>query len=116
LEVGLSDLPGTGILLKSGLARQCLRLLVEPMQPSVEEALRTLDGILSLLAGGGVSLPILFHGLNETAWRMIDEAASRGFDTRIGFEDILAMPDGSPAESNAVLVSEAVRRMAGKTR
>jgi uncharacterized protein (DUF849 family) len=112
-EAGLSDLAGTEVFVKSGLAKRCLRLLVEPMQPSVPEALKTLDRILALLDGAGVKLPVVFHGLNDTAWRMIDEAAARGYDTRVGFEDILAMPDGSTASSNGDLVAEAGRRMRG---
>jgi uncharacterized protein (DUF849 family) len=111
MEAGLSDLPGTEIFVKSGLAKRCLRLLVEPPQPSVDDVLETLEGILALLGKAGVNLPIVFHGLNEAAWRMIDEAATRGFDSRVGFEDILTLPDGSPAPSNAALVAEAVRRM-----
>jgi len=112
IEAGLSDLPGTETFLQSGLASQCLRLLVEPTEPKVDEVLKTLEGILALLGRASVKLPIVFHGLNELAWRMIDEAAARGFDTRVGFEDILTMPDGSVAPSNAALVAEAVRRMA----
>ena len=81
------------------------------MQPSVPEVLKTLDRILALLDGAGVQLPVVFHGLNDTAWRMIDEAATRGYDTRVGFEDILTLPDGSPASSNGDLVAEAGRRM-----
>jgi uncharacterized protein (DUF849 family) len=114
LEAGLSDLPGTEIFVKSGLANRCLRLLVEPLQPSVPEVLKTLEGILMLLEKAAIKLPIVFHGLNEAAWRMIDEAAARGYDTRVGFEDILTLPDGSPAPSNAALVVEATRRMQRK--
>ena len=111
MEAGLSDLRGTETFIKSGLAQRCLRLLVEPLQPSVDEVLKTLEGILALLDQAAVKLPIVFHGLNDAAWRMIDEAAARGFDTRVGFEDILTLPDGSPAASNAALVAEAARRM-----
>jgi uncharacterized protein (DUF849 family) len=59
-----------------------------------------------------VNLPIVFHGLNEMAWPMIDEAAARGYDTRVGFEDILTLPDGTPSPGNGALVAEAAKRMA----
>jgi uncharacterized protein (DUF849 family) len=111
IEVGLADVAGTQAFLKGGLAKRCLRLLIEPMQTSLDEALRTLEGILGLLRGADVNLPILFHGLNATAWGMIDEAAARGYDTRVGFEDILTLPDGSMAKGNGELVAEAGRRM-----
>ena len=41
-------------------------------------------------------------------WRVIEEAARRGRDVRIGFEDTLRMADGSPARDNAQLVAAAV--------
>jgi uncharacterized protein (DUF849 family) len=34
-------------------------------------------------------------------------AASRLFDVRIGLEDVLNLPDGSPAPDNAALVAAA---------
>lgn len=34
---------------------------------------------------------------------MVDEALVRGYDTRIGLEDTLRMPDGSLAHDNVVL-------------
>jgi uncharacterized protein (DUF849 family) len=48
-------------------------------------------------------------------WPLIDEAAARGYDIRVGFEDTLALPDGSLAVSNAVLVAEARRRVSAAT-
>jgi uncharacterized protein (DUF849 family) len=112
IEAGLSDLAGTKAFLTSGLANRCLRLLIEPMQPTLNEALKTLDGIQGLLQGAEVKLPIVLHGLNNTAWQMIGEAAARGYDTRVGFEDILTLPDGAPAAGNGELVAEAARRVA----
>lgn len=111
IEAGLSDLAGTDVFLRSGFASRCLRLLIEPFESSVAAALKTLDTIESALTKASVKLPCVFHGLNQTAWDLIDEAAARGYDTRVGFEDVLTMPDGSPAPSNAALVSEAARRM-----
>jgi uncharacterized protein (DUF849 family) len=59
---------------------------------------RTLDGI---------DLPCVLHGLDATAWPLLEEAKRRGYGSRIGFEDTLSMPDGSRAESNAELVAAA---------
>ena len=41
---------------------------------------------------------------------MIDEAIGRGYDSRVGLEDTLVLPDGSPARDNVELMIEAVRR------
>ena len=110
IEVGLADVEGTKAFVKSGLAKRCMRLLLEPMQGSAGEALDRLEEILVGL-GSDVELPILFHGLNATAWPMIAEAAARRYDTRVGFEDVLTLPDGSAVRGNGELVEEAKRRM-----
>jgi uncharacterized protein (DUF849 family) len=112
IEAGLSETAGTRLWVASGLAAaSCLRVLLEPFEDTKEAALNTLSGIEKLLAASGVKIPRLLHGLNRTAWDLINEAASRGYDTRVGLEDILTLPDGTSAPGNGALVSEAVRRM-----
>ena len=51
--------------------------------------------------------PRLLHGLGHCAWHLVELAAKRGYDTRMGFEDTLRLPDGSLAGSNAELVGAA---------
>jgi uncharacterized protein (DUF849 family) len=111
VEAGLSDLAGTQIFLKSGLKAKCLRMLIEPFEPASDSARKTFDSIDAALDEAGVTIPRLMHGMNEAAWRMIDIAAERGYDTRVGFEDVLTLPDGSLAAGNAELVAEAARRV-----
>jgi uncharacterized protein (DUF849 family) len=41
---------------------------------------------------------------------LIDVAAQRGYDTRIGLEDVLILPDGRQAKGNGELVAEATKR------
>jgi uncharacterized protein (DUF849 family) len=135
VEVGLSDVEGTqafvssgvqlshpqvvaemmtseaAVFLPTGIGSRCLRVLLEPFESLSEEALQTLELIEGMLDAAGVDLPRVLHGLNQTAWPLIDEAAARGYDTRVGFEDILTLPDGNPATGNAALVAETARRM-----
>jgi uncharacterized protein (DUF849 family) len=111
IEAGFTDLRGVHVFLESGLAPRCLRILIEPQEPDFEAALQTVAAIEAALDRGGVKIPRLLHGFDQTAWAVIDAAVARGYDTRIGFEDILTLPSGAPAPSNAVLVSEAFRRM-----
>jgi uncharacterized protein (DUF849 family) len=111
VEAGLSDVHGTEIFLKSELAANCLRLLLEPFEQTAAAALKTLEDILRPLDSANARLPIVFHGLNQTAWDLIDVAAARGYGTRVGFEDILTLPDGKQAPGNGALVFETVRRM-----
>jgi uncharacterized protein (DUF849 family) len=111
VEVGLSDVHGTELFVASQLAPKCLRVLIEPMEEAVVRALWMVDSIETVLARGGVTLPRVLHGMNATAWPILDEAVARGYDLRVGFEDILSMPDGEMAASNAVLIAEAARRV-----
>ena len=110
IEAGFTDLRGVDVFLESGLAPRCLRVLLEPLEQDFEAALQTVSAIESALDRGGIKIPRLLHGFNETAWDVIDAAVARGYDTRIGFEDVLTLPNGLPAPSNAALVSEAFRR------
>ena len=110
IEIGLSDVHGTELFVASRLAPKCLRVLIEPMEEAVVRAMWMVDSIETVLARGRVTLPRVLHGTEGTVWPILDEAVARGYDLRVGFEDILAMPDGSQAASNAALIAEAARR------
>ena len=111
IEVGLSDRQGGEILVASNLASKCLRILLEPQEKTARAALENVRAIEAVLDRGRIRIPRLLHGLNETAWALIDTAAARGYDTRVGFEDVLTLPDGAPAPNNASLVAETIRRL-----
>jgi uncharacterized protein (DUF849 family) len=113
VEAGLNNAEQVELLVSSGLAPNCLRMLLEPGGQSTEASLRTAKEIESALDRAGVTVRRLLHGSNRTAWDLIDAAAARGYDTRVGFEDILTLPDGTMAAGNGVLVSEAIRRVRG---
>jgi len=112
IEVGLPETVAAERLARSRLAPRCLRVLIEPQAQELDAALRAVEEIEAVLDTAGIVLPRLLHGLDRTAWPLIDTAAARGYDTRIGFEDTLTLPDGSPAESNAALVTAARRSFA----
>jgi uncharacterized protein (DUF849 family) len=109
IEAGVANATAADRLARSGLAGRCLRALVEPQAQELPTALETIRDIESILTNAGLALPWLLHGMDRTAWPLIAEAAARGYATRVGFEDTLTLPDGSMAESNAVLVQEARR-------
>lgn len=112
IEVGLPEAVAAERLVRSGLAPRCLRVLIEPQAQELATALRTVEEIEAVLDAGGVALRRLLHGLDHTAWPLIGAAATRGYDTRIGFEDTLTLPDGTPAPTNAALVTAAYRAFA----
>jgi uncharacterized protein (DUF849 family) len=84
-----------------------LRILIEMQDVEPQAALDEADRVLRILADRAIAAPILLHGSGRSAWPCVGEAARRGCDTRIGFEDVLVLPDDSPAKDNAVLVSAA---------
>jgi uncharacterized protein (DUF849 family) len=92
--------------------RRCLRVLLEVMddEPApVKAAGRLLDAL-----GPDPGVPVLLHGEGAAAWPVLREAARRGPDVRIGLEDTLVLPDGSPAADNAALVTAARALLAGR--
>jgi uncharacterized protein (DUF849 family) len=110
IEAGLRSVEDALLLLKAGLAPDCLRLLLEPDEAEPGAALRTAHSMATHLTAAGVRRPLLLHGFEQTAWPLLEAACQRGYDTRIGFEDALTLPDGSLAHCNADLVAVAVER------
>jgi uncharacterized protein (DUF849 family) len=111
VEAGMGSVLATEKFLESGLAPRCRWVLLEPEQQEMDAAIAVVSKVEALLRSAGIALPIILHGLNRTAWEFIDVAARRGYGTRIGFEDVLSLPDGSPANSTGELVTEAVKRV-----
>jgi len=67
----------------------------------------------------GSDLPVLWHGEERSTWAVIVAAARAGRAMRIGLEDTLELPDGSPAPGNEAMVraaSELQRRAAAAIR
>jgi uncharacterized protein (DUF849 family) len=112
IEAGLATADDARLLIETGLAGRCVRLLIEPDEPEPAAALATVRAIEALLDAAGIRTPRLLHGDEVTAWPLLDEALRCGYDTRIGLEDTLALPDGRPARDNAQLVAMARERAA----
>ena len=110
IEAGLANADDVRLLLALGLAERFVRIMFEPEEQIVADALENVRAMEVLLDAAHVPTPRLLHGVECTAWLLLDVAIQRGYDTRIGFEDTLLMPDGSLAESNAVLVAAAWER------
>ena len=109
IEAGISTVAEVQLLLKLGLADRCLRILIEPTEEETHAALANTIAIISVLDEAHVQLPCLLHGSDATIWPVLHVALQRGYDTRIGLEDTLTLPDGNQAQGNAELVSLAVR-------
>lgn len=90
--------------------RRCLRVLLEVLDDDPASAGRLVDAL-----GPDPGVPVLLHGEEAAAWPVLAEAGRRGLDARIGLEDTLVLPDGTPAPDNAALVI-AARRLLSELR
>jgi uncharacterized protein (DUF849 family) len=109
VEAGLASVAAAERLIRLGLERLCLRVLIEIEEQTLDEAMPVADGILSVLARAELKKPILLHGFDDTVWPFVERAVRDGFSTRVGLEDGSALPDGSVAPSNAELIRAAVQ-------
>ena len=112
VEAGLFDAEATSTCVESGLAPDCLRLMMEPRGGDFQDAERNVVEMESVLDAAEVDRPRLLDGFRTTAWPLIEMAAQRGYDTRAGLEDTFELADGTTARDNAEIVAEAARRIA----
>ena len=105
IEAGLSDETSAKNFAATARTLNILRILIEPQAGQVAAALATVAGIESILEGADLRYPRLLHGVDITAWPMVEAAGERAYATRMGFEDTLLLPDGRPARSNAELLT-----------
>jgi len=111
VEAGLPDAASTRACVESGLARQCLRIMMEPRERAFDEAIGNVNEMEVVLDGAGIDRPRLLHGFGDMSWPLIEEAARRGHQTRAGLEDTFELPDGSRADGNAEIVAQAAGRI-----
>lgn len=109
VEAGLSSAADVELLLQCGLAKRCLRILIEPGEEEISAALATAE-VIRALDEAHIQVPRLLHGFGVAAWPLFDAALRYGYDTRIGLEDTLRLPDGRVAQGNAELVTLAVSK------
>ncbi|HEX6565025.1 MAG TPA: 3-keto-5-aminohexanoate cleavage protein, partial [Chthoniobacterales bacterium] len=109
LEAGIADKTDAERLVRLGLDRLSLRILVEVGEHDVDRAHAVTDEIMGVLRSAPFPRPVLLHGDDASAWALLRRALESGFSTRIGFEDVKVLPDGSVAASNSELVAAAVQ-------
>jgi uncharacterized protein (DUF849 family) len=113
LEAGVANPFAAEQLVRSGLADRCLRIMFEPREQVVADAMTAVAETEAVLDAAAVRAPRLLHGVNATAWPLVDAAGARGYATRIGLEDTLTLPGGEMARGNGELVQAALARLAG---
>jgi uncharacterized protein (DUF849 family) len=108
IEAGLGSVLSIENFVGSKIGPRCLRALIEPEEQEMKEVVAVVGILEAFLNRAGLKIPRLLHGYNATAWDFVGLASARGYDTRIGFEDTVVMPDGSPAPGNGAIIAEAV--------
>jgi uncharacterized protein (DUF849 family) len=116
VEAGLWTVADAEVLLETGLAGRCVRLLLEVMEADTEDARANVAAMERLLDEAGCATPQLQHGEGDPTWPVLVRALESGRDLRIGLEDTLELPDGRRAGGNGELVTAAVElaRVAGR--
>jgi uncharacterized protein (DUF849 family) len=108
IEAGLWQVEDVAALQASGFADALTRALVEPGEADPAAAVATAQAIDAALDAAGIAAPRVHHGFGLATWDVLRRAKALGHGWRIGFEDVLVLPDGRPAASNAELVSAAL--------
>jgi uncharacterized protein (DUF849 family) len=121
-EAGFGELAGllttAGIGVEAGVWRpaevdavlglRLERVLIEIIDAPADRAVAAADAILARLDAAGYRGDRLLHGEDAACWPLVAHAGRLGLPTRIGFEDTLVRPDGTPATDNAELVRHAL--------
>ena len=100
VEAGLATPGDAEELARSPFVHQVVRALVE-VEGGAEEA----RAVAQLIPDG---VPQLWHGYGELTWEVVAAGAAAGHDVRVGLEDVLVLPGGGVAVSNAELVTAAI--------
>lgn len=108
VEAGLWHVDAVDAWLASPSRDRCARVLLE-LPDGLDQAAADAeaDQLLQAIRAGGTHLPVLLHGEGSSCWPALHQARRRGLAARIGLEDVLELPDGSPAPDNAALVKAA---------
>jgi uncharacterized protein (DUF849 family) len=107
IEAGLLASSDAEAFVRSGLARRCVRVLIEPLNAKPQEAVAHAASMEEILARAGIELDQMHHGDGIASWAVSDRAIARGHSIRTGLEDTTVLPDGMLAPDNAALVRRA---------
>jgi uncharacterized protein (DUF849 family) len=106
VEAGIFNADAAESWAASEVAAHCMRVMIELLG---DGDVATADDLLSHVIAAQLPAPVLLHGMDESCWPLLEHAGTRGVQVRIGLEDTLRLPDGSPASDNAALVSAAIQ-------
>ncbi len=108
LESAVWSMEDVPALLASPTLHQNIRVLVEPLAEDPDQAVHDCREIAEALRAGGVTAPLLYHGLEGTTWPVVRAAIEDGVEVRVGIEDVVHDERGEIA-SNSMQIAEALR-------
>jgi uncharacterized protein (DUF849 family) len=108
IEAGLLSTNDAFAFVQSGLAGRCRRVLIEPLDTDEDIALRGANEMEAILFSAGIFIEQVHHGYGPACWAVNRQALHRGHGIRTGLEDVMVLPDGTPAHDNADLVIAAL--------
>jgi uncharacterized protein (DUF849 family) len=109
IEAGLLSIEDARAFVRSGLARRCRRVLIEPLDADPDAAVQHAAKMEDIVVSSGITLEQIHHGYGIACWAVNRRGLERGHGIRTGLEDITLLPDGQEARDNADLVAAAVR-------
>jgi len=112
IEAGLLALDDARAFVGSGLARRCVRVLLEPQDAEPDTAVAHAAAMEQVLADAGIDLEQVHHGDGPATWHVMERAIARGHGIRAGLEDTTVLPDGRRPAGNAELVQVAAAMLA----
>jgi uncharacterized protein (DUF849 family) len=115
VEAGVWSVADAEALVEGEMARNLLRVLVEPRDADPAKALESAAAIERILSEHDRSVRQLHHGASATTWEIMRWAIERGHDIRVGLEDTAFLPDDRRAHDNQELVEQAVREVQNLT-
>jgi uncharacterized protein (DUF849 family) len=116
IEAGLLSIDDARAFVRSGLASECRRVLIEPLDAEPGVALQHAAAMEQIVISAGITLEQVHHGYGIACWAVNRRALERGHHIRTGMEDVTVLPDGASAHDNADLVAAAVRLIRSNAR
>ncbi len=105
VEAGLWTADAVRTFLTWPRRHEMLRVLLELPDQPIRTYKADLQEMFGLLEASDVDGQVVLHGLGESTWPLLREAARRGLGARIGLEDTVLLPgDFDAAGGNGELV------------
>lgn len=108
LESAVWSMEDVPRLLASPTLHANVRVLIEPLDEDPARAVADCREMAEALRAGGVTAPLLYHGLEGSTWAVVRAAIEDGAEVRVGIEDVTVGEHGELA-SNMMQVREALR-------